>query len=152
MLPEHLIVRTSLSDELYFFQWPKSGPGSSRVEAAHYNWQSCSQARSTKFGYRNWFDLKLVGCGLEYGLLVTLQNMFDVSPIHCFWCLRIIEFCIYKSLMVVSQNPWFVYLQIIDFCTYKSLGFVPTNPWFLYLQFIKICTAFWGPINIRSTS
>ena len=48
MCPGRVIVRTSLSDELYFFQWPKSGPGSSRVER-HYNWLSCSQTRSTKF-------------------------------------------------------------------------------------------------------
>ena len=82
--PGRVIVRTSLSDELYFFQWPKSGPGSSRVEPRQYNWQSCSQTRSTKFGYKNEFDLKSVGCALEYGLLVTLQNMFDVSPIRCF--------------------------------------------------------------------
>jgi len=32
MWPGRVIVRTSLSDELYFFQWPKNGPGSSRVE------------------------------------------------------------------------------------------------------------------------
>ena len=106
----------------------------------HYNWQSCSQTRSTKFGHKNEFDLKSVGCALEYGLLVTLQNMFDVSPIRCFWCIRIIEFCIYKSLIVVSQNPWFVYLQIIDFCTYKSMILVPTNHWDLYLQIHDSCT------------
>ena len=58
--------------------------------------------------------------------------MIDVSPIRCFWCLRIIEFCIYKSLIVVSQNP--------GLCTYKSLIFVPTNHWDLYLQIHDSCT------------
>ena len=128
--------------ELFFFCWPKSGPGSGRAEL------------SSIFVYTNpWFlYLKIHGlCTYKSSICVPTNPWFVYLQIH--------DSCTYnsskfvppfedpltyevrlKGLKFVPRFPRILYPGFCNICIAKSWFFVPTYHRFLYLYIIDFCT------------
>ena len=141
MLSEHLIVRTSLCDELYFFQWPKSGPGSSRGEK-FIDWQLVQQNSTFNFVGSAfvfpWHPLHthplLIAKGFLASYQVVHKSMIWKHNDQWFRGTQITDLGVHKSMICRYKNRWYVgtknqdlEVQILQNPGYKILGNRGTN-------------------------